>query len=107
MTPHPPRASWGGRGGNGGAAVASPSANGPLNLGFLTILQENNSYVGAYMVTNQWGRPLEYRLTSAVQPNKVQQVLYGGTLESYLCADLIGKALVDKVTVPARLVVTD
>jgi hypothetical protein len=73
----------------------------------LTVLQESGGFVGGYLVTNQWGRPLEFRLTSAVQPNRVQQILYGGTLTSYVCADLIGKALLDKVAVPVQLVVTD
>lgn len=79
----------------------------PLCLGFLTILQEANGYLGGYLVTNTWGRPLEFRLSSAVQPNKVQQILYGGTLLPYIFADLIGKTLVEKAGMPVGLVVTD
>jgi hypothetical protein len=78
-----------------------------LNLGFLMIVHEPNGYVGGYLVTNQWGRPLEFRLSTAVQPNRVQQVLYGGTLEPYVCADLIGKTLVEKTSAPAGLILTD
>jgi hypothetical protein len=58
-------------------------------------------------VTNPWGRPLEFRLSTAVQPNRVQQVLYGGTLEPYVCADLIGKTLVEKTSASAGLILTD
>jgi hypothetical protein len=76
-------------------------------LGFLTVVHEPAGYVGGYLVTNQWGRPLEFRLSSAVQPNRVQQILYAGTLETYLCAELIGKTLVEKTGVPVQLVVTD
>jgi hypothetical protein len=79
----------------------------PLNLGFLTVLQEATGYVGGYLVTNGWGRPLEFRLSTAVQPNRVQQILYAGTLRAYICADLIGKTLVDKAGVAAQLLVTD
>jgi hypothetical protein len=79
----------------------------PTSLGFLTVLHEAGGYLGGYLVTNGWGRPLEFRLSSAVQPNKVQQILYGPTLEPYVCADLIGKTLVDKAGAPAQLVVTD
>ncbi len=93
------------------ATPASPAlsdkAAGTLALGFLTVLREANGYLGGYLVVNSWGRPLEFRLTSAVQPNRVQQILYGGTLESYICADLIGKTLVEKVVVPVPLVITD
>lgn len=80
---------------------------GLTNLGFLTVLHESNGYLGGYLVTNVWGRPLEFRLTSAVQPNRVQHILYAGTLESYICADLIGKTLVDKAAVPVQLLITD
>ena len=79
----------------------------PINLGFLTVLHEANGYLGGYLVTNNWGRPLEFRLSTAVQPNRVQQILYAGTLESYICADLIGKTLLDKTSAAAQLVVTD
>ena len=37
----------------------------------------------------------------------MHQVLYGGTLKPYICADLIGKTLLDKTGTPVRLVVTD
>jgi hypothetical protein len=78
-----------------------------LNLGFLTVLHEASGYLGGYLVTNLWGRPLEFRLSTAVQPNRVQQILYGGTLQPYIYADLIGKTLVDKTGTPAQLVLTD
>lgn len=78
-----------------------------LNLGFLTIVTEGNACLGGYLVTNLWGRPLEFRLSTAVQPNRVQQILYGHTLQSFLQADLIGKTLADKTGVPAQLILTD
>jgi hypothetical protein len=78
-----------------------------LNLGFLTVLPDNGGFVGGYLVTNQWGRPLEFRLSTAVQPNRVQQILYGGTLSGYVSGELIGKTLVDKAGTPVQLVVTD
>jgi hypothetical protein len=87
--------------------LTQPNVTPPTNLGFLTVLHETNGYLGGYLVTNQWGRPLEFRLSTAVQPNRVQQILYGGTLQPYLCADLIGKTLVDKTAAPVQLVLTD
>jgi hypothetical protein len=78
-----------------------------LPLGFLTVLQEASGYLGGYLVTNVWGRPLEFRLSTAVQPNRVQQILYGETLVPYICADLIGKTLVDKAGVAVGAVFTD
>jgi hypothetical protein len=87
--------------------VAQTTPAPALNLGFLTVLHEANGYLGGYLVTNVWGRPLEFRLSTAVQPNRVQQILYGGTLQAYVSADLIGKTLVDKAGVPVQLVLTD
>jgi hypothetical protein len=88
------------------ALAASNTAAGP-NVGFLTIQHEPSGYLGGYLVVNSWGRPLEFRLSTAVQPNRVQQILYGGTLEPYICADLIGKTLVEKTGLPVQLIVTD
>jgi hypothetical protein len=42
-----------------------------------------------------------------VQPNRVHKILYAGTLQPYLCADLIGKTLVEKTPTPVQLIVTD
>jgi hypothetical protein len=78
-----------------------------LTLGFLSIFQDTNGYFGGYLVTNGWGRPLEFRLTSAVQPNRVQSVLYGPGLDNYIQAELIGKTLIEKTSVQPLLVVTD
>lgn len=78
-----------------------------VNLGFLSVLHEPSGFLGGYLVMNNWGRPLEFRLSTAVQPSKVQQVLYGNALEPYLCADLIGKTLVEKTTTEVQLVLVD
>jgi hypothetical protein len=80
---------------------------GSLQLGFLTVFSESNGFIGGYLVTNSWGRPLEFRLSTAVQPNRIQQILYGRTLTEYLCADLIGKTLIDKTATPIQLLFTD
>lgn len=78
-----------------------------IHVGFLTVYPEGTGFLGGYLVTNFWGRPVEFRLSTAVQPNKVQQILYGPTLNEYLCAELIGKTLVEKTATPVQLLVTD
>ena len=84
----------------------SPTLSSPT-LAFLTVLQEPSGWLGGYLVTNGWGRPIEFRLTTAVQPNRVQTALYGPTLNEYLIADLIGKTLVEKTATKADLIVSD
>jgi hypothetical protein len=90
-------------------ATTSPVRPTPVigNLGFLAVLQDPGGVLGGYLVTNTWGRPLEFRLTTAVQPTRVQQVLYGPTLTDYMHADLIGKALIEKTSILPGLIVTD
>lgn len=87
--------------------MADSSGLNAANIGFLTVIQEPSGQLGGYLVTNGWGRPLEFRLSTAVQPNRVHQILYGPTLESYICGDLIGKTLVEKTTTPVSLIITD
>lgn len=71
------------------------------------MLHEPSGWLGGYLVTNSWGRPLEFRLTTAVQPNRVQTALYGPTMTEYVLADLIGKTLVEKTSARPDLIVTD
>ena len=78
----------------------------PAHLGFLTVLHESGGYLGGYLVTNLWGRPLEFRLSTAVQPNRVQQILYAQTLAGYVCGEVIGKALYDKTATPTQVILT-
>jgi hypothetical protein len=88
-------------------APASTLTVSPQLVGFLSIVQDAGGLLGGYLITNSWGRPVEFRLTTAVSPNKVQQILYGPTLTEYLHADLIGKALVEKASVVPGLIVVD
>lgn len=79
-----------------------------LVMGFFTVLQDGPSgWIAGYLLTNVQGRPLEFRLTSPVQPTKVQQILYGPTLESYIVGELMGKNLAEKASYLADLIITD
>jgi hypothetical protein len=90
-----------------GRTVTAPTPAPCHNLGFLSVFQDVNGFVGGYLVTNPWGRPLEFRLSSSVQPNRVQQILYGDTLQSYLCGEVIGKTLLEKTATPVQWVLVD
>jgi hypothetical protein len=87
--------------------MSSTTISSPIYLGFLTVVQEGGGQAGGLLVTNAWGRPVEFRLTNPVQPTKVQQLLYGETLLPFLYGDLIGKTLVDRVQTALRAVLTD
>jgi len=88
-------------------APSRPKPKG-LVLGFFTVLQDGASgWIAGFLLTNVQGRPLEFRLTNPVQPTKVQQILYGPTLEGYLVGELMGKNLVEKASYPSDLIITD
>lgn len=86
------------------------AANGEADfkLGFLTAIElPSGGYVGGLLVTNKFGRPLEFQCTTPVRPNRTQEILYGPTLRPFLLGELIGKTLVDKAAVKPDLVLTE
>jgi hypothetical protein len=79
-----------------------------LRLGFLTAVEDaDGGIVGGLLVTNRFGRPLEFQCTTPVRPNRTQQILYGPTLRPYLLSEVIGRTLLDKVGVKPHLVLTE
>jgi hypothetical protein len=79
-----------------------------LRLGFLTAVEvADRGYVGGLLVTNRFGRPLEFQCTSPVQPNRMQEILYGPTLLPYVLTELIGTTLLEKVGIKPHLVLTE
>lgn len=89
------------------SAVTDTPPPAAVTLGFLSLAQDAGGVSGGYLLTNAWGRPLEFRLSSSVQPTRVQQILYGPTLADYLQCELIGKTLVEKSSALPALIVTD
>ena len=77
------------------------------NVGFITALSEAGAYAGGYLVTNEWGRPLEFRVSARVMPTRVQRILYGETLEPYVLADLIGRILLNRTATTVSWLLTD
>ena len=83
-------------------------ANSLPAVGFLTALEdEERGWLGGYLILNTSSRPLEFHCTAPVKPNRAQQILYGPTLESYVCGEQIGAALVGKPKVETAVIFTD
>src|SRR5438067_13712587 len=59
----------------GECSVTSTGDAAPPHLGFLTVLPEAGGFLGGYLVTNLWGRPLEFRLSTVVQPIECRKFL--------------------------------
>jgi hypothetical protein len=67
-------------------------------LAFIS-LNENakDTFRGGILVTDVRGKPIEFRCTSAIQPNAVQKTLYGSTLWPYMAVELMGLPLIRSV----------
>jgi hypothetical protein len=79
-----------------------------FRLGFLTAVEDpERGMVGGLLVTNRFGRPLEFQCTTPVKANRTQQILFGPQLRPYVLTELIGKTLVEKVGVTPHLVLTE
>jgi hypothetical protein len=77
-------------------------------IGFLTVTRDlEQGLFGGYLLLNSLGRPLEFHCTAPVRPNRAQEILYGPTLDSYLCGERIGHTLLEKSKVEPQLVLTD
>jgi hypothetical protein len=79
-----------------------------LAVGFLAISRTpEKGFAGGHLVLNSRGRPLEFRCTAPVQPNRAQEVLYGPTLGAYVCGELIADALIKSTKSKPSIIFTD
>lgn len=86
----------------------SSSAQDSFRLGFLSAVEDDDrGIVGGLLVTNRFGRPLEFQCTTPVKPNRTQQILYGPTLRPFLMTEVVGKTLVEKIGVKPHLVLVE
>ncbi len=56
-------------------------------------LKIDNKHVGAILVTNQIGVPLEFKYTEPVATTKLHKVLYGAVLERYIHETVVRERL--------------
>lgn len=68
-------------------------------VGFVGVFETSDraGYLGAAMVTNERGYPLEFRVSTPIRPSAVQKALYGHSLEPYIEGELVGKLLVKEL----------
>lgn len=77
-------------------------------LGFLSVRQhDEHGYFGGYLIVNHLTRPLEFHCTLPVKPTRAQELLYGSTINDFVCGEQIAKALVSKAKLKPAWVVTD
>lgn len=55
-------------------------------------------FIGAILVTNERGIPIEFRCTHPVRPSATQKALYGDNLEPFIYFELCGKPLMSSIS---------
>ena len=66
-----------------------------LRLGYLLMsMPLPNTYVGGLMVTDYRGLPVAFQYTEPIQPNSIQQILYGQVLSQYIKQEVILDTLI-------------
>jgi hypothetical protein len=79
-----------------------------LNLAYILVASPlPNVYLGGLMVTDRHGLPLEFRYTEPIQPSKIQQVLYGQVLNSYIKREVILETLLKNIDVPFKALLVE
>ena len=63
--------------------------NSNLKIGYALTTSTKDGFIGAILVSDEKGFPLEFQYTDPIVPTKLQKVLYGASLEKYLKVDVI------------------
>lgn len=70
-----------------------------------TIASNSSGYIGAVLISDYKGFPLEFRYTDPIVPTKIQQVLYGEGLEKYIKLDVIADSLIKSLSNKASILI--
>lgn len=77
-------------------------------IGFLSVrVHPEHGYFGGYLLVNHLARPLEFHCTLPVKPSRAQTLLYGPTIDDFVCGEQIAKALIAKAKITPDLVIAD
>lgn len=67
-------------------------------VGYLSANEvEPSLFLGAVMITDAFGLPVEFRYTDPVRASMLQRVVYGSSLHRYLCREVIATSLMESV----------
>uniref|UniRef100_A0A7C4CF09 Uncharacterized protein n=1 Tax=Fervidobacterium thailandense TaxID=1008305 RepID=A0A7C4CF09_9BACT len=65
-------------------------------IGYLAVSKIENKHLGGLLVVNELGIPVEFKYSEPVTPTKLQEIIYGSSLEYYLHVEIIAKGLIQK-----------
>jgi hypothetical protein len=77
-------------------------------FGFLTVRPTaNDGFRGGYLLTTEYGRPVEFHYTSEVRLRGPQRILFGARIDEFLEVDLLALPLTERQTMAPSVVVVD
>ncbi|NOZ28515.1 MAG: hypothetical protein GXP39_10750 [Chloroflexi bacterium] len=84
------------------------AANERVGFFKLAMTPGQDGFLGALLVTDHIGKPVEFRVTYPVKPSLVQQTIYGASLIPHIGIELCGRPLYEMLeTKPSLLLVED
>jgi hypothetical protein len=69
--------------------------------------EDGKAIRGAFLLTDQNTKPLEFRCTNPIRPTQLQTILYGSSLEEHVMVHLIGLPLLNSVKDKLHLVLVN
>ena len=72
-------------------------------LGYIVIEGTEGQMRGAALASDMRGIPVDFRYTDLVKPNKLEKILYGSSLDTYLKEELMLESLLDSIEVDPQL----
>ena len=78
-----------------------------ITIGFLGIYRfDNNATIrGGILVTDSSTKPLEFRVTASVRPQKFQEIVYGDILNEHVAVELMGLPLLNALDQKPNVVI--
>lgn len=88
--------------------VPQPVAGITDRPGYLVVRSgDGTAYLGALMVTDSTGLPVDFRYTDPIEPTRLQRALYGGVLDRYLRTEVVTRTLLGALAQPPTMLVVD
>jgi hypothetical protein len=76
-----------------------------IKIAYLVTVSTTKGYIGAALVTDYKGYPLEFQYTDPILPTKIQQTLYGKGIEKYIKVDVILDSLLKVLSSNINLII--
>lgn len=79
-----------------------------LVLGFIHVARPTpEAFRAGYLLTTDYGRPIEFHYTSTLRIPRRQQILHGARFEETLHAEILAKPMTDRQTTAPQIILVD